>query len=450
MALSAAEQYLLELINRARLEPLAEAARYGISLNTGLQPGQLGAQARQVLAPNALLENAAVGHSQWMLAADVFSHTGSGASSPFDRMTAQGYSYSAAGENIAWRGTTGAINLEATIAQQHQDLFLSPGHRTNILGEAYREIGVGQERGAFTSGTTTYDSSMLSEVFGRSGNQVFLTGVAFTDTNRDGFYSIGEARAGVSLSAQTATGITAAAGGYALALTAAAGVRVQGLAGTLSFAFNIGMAVGNVKLDVVNGNTLLTSGNIGLIFGIDNLRLLGNAPLQATGNAAANVMTGNAASNTLTGMAGADRITGAAGADYLLGCLGNDTLSGDAGADRLLGLADNDVLDGGAGADRLDGGTGADILTGGADRDSFVFLDNFGVDRVTDFSVAARETLILDDALWVGATLTAAQVVAQYATVVAGTVQFAFSPDEVVVLTGVTSTTGLEAFVQII
>lgn len=450
MALSAAEQYLLELINRARLEPLAEAARYGISLNTGLQPGQLGAQARQVLAPNALLENAAVGHSQWMLAADVFSHTGSGGSSPFDRMTAQGYSYASAGENISWRGTTGLINLETAIGQQHQDLFISPGHRTNILGDSYREIGIGQERGAFSYGATSYDSSMLTEVFGRSGNRVFLTGVAYADNNRDGFYSIGEGRAGVSFTAQNLTGSTAAAGGYVLALTAASGVRVQGLAGTVAFAFSIGMAVGNVKLDVVDGNTLLSSGNIGLISGIDNLRLLGTVALQATGNAAANVMTGNAAANTLTGMAGADRLTGAAGDDYLLGCLGNDTLSGDVGADRLLGLADSDVLEGGAGADRLDGGTGADVLTGGADRDSFVFLDNFGLDRVTDFSVAARETLIFDDALWGGATLTAAQVVAQFASVVAGNVQFAFSPDEVVVLAGVTSTTGLEAFIQII
>jgi len=147
MALSAAEQYLPELINRARLEPLAEAARYGISLNTGLQPGQLGAQARQVLAPNALLENAAVGHSQWMLAADVFSHTGSGGSSPFDRMTAQGYSYASAGENISWRGTTGLINLETAIGQQHQDLFISPGHRTPILCERYPRDGLRQGRG---------------------------------------------------------------------------------------------------------------------------------------------------------------------------------------------------------------------------------------------------------------------------------------------------------------
>ena len=450
MALSAAEQYLLELINRARLEPLAEAARYGISLNTGLQPGQLGAQARQVLAPNALLENAAVGHSQWMLAADVFSHTGSGGSSPFERMTAQGYRYSSAGENISWRGTTGVINLEAAIGQQHQDLFLSPGHRTNILDENYREIGIAQERGTFAYGSTTYDSSMLTEVFGRSGNQVFLTGVAYTDANRDGFYSIGEGRAAVSFSAQGVTGTTAAAGGYALALTASTGVRVQGVAGSLSFSFSIGMAVGNVKLDVVDGNTLLSSGNIGLGSGVNNLRLLGTAALQATGNAAANVMTGNAGANTLTGMAGADRISGGGGNDYLLGGLGNDTLAGNAGADRLLGLEDCDLLSGGAGADRLDGGSGADTLAGGADRDSFVFLDNFGLDRVSDFSVAASEALILDDALWAGVTLTSAQVVAQFASIVAGNVQFAFSPDNVVVLAGVTATTGLEALVQII
>ncbi|EKD59630.1 MAG: Hemolysin-type calcium-binding region [uncultured bacterium] len=450
MALSAAEQYLLELINRARLEPSAEAARYGISLNAGLQVGQLGAQARQVLAPNALLENAAANHAQWMLAADVFSHTGSGGSSPFDRMTSQGYSYSSAGENISWRGTTGVINLETAIGQQHQDLFLSPGHRTNILGESYREIGISQERGAFTYGSTTYDSSMLTEVFGRSGNQVFLTGVAYSDTNRDGFYSIGEARADVSFTAQGVTGTTAAAGGYALALTASTGVRVQGVAGGLSFSFSIGMANCNVKLDVVDGNTLLSSGNIGLGSGINNLRLLGTAALQATGNAAANVMTGNVAANTLSGLAGADRISGGGGNDYLSGGLGNDTLSGNAGADLLQGMAGNDVLSGGPGADRLNGGGGADILSGGDGRDSFVFVDNFGVDRVNDFSLAAREALIFDDALWLGASLTAAQVVAQFASVVAGNVQFAFSPDEVVVLAGVTATTGLEAFVQII
>jgi hypothetical protein len=42
MPLSAdAEQYLLELINEARLDPLAKAASLGIDLNQGLAPGTL-------------------------------------------------------------------------------------------------------------------------------------------------------------------------------------------------------------------------------------------------------------------------------------------------------------------------------------------------------------------------------------------------------------------------
>ena len=32
MSLSAAEQYMLELINRARLDPIAEAQRYNLAL----------------------------------------------------------------------------------------------------------------------------------------------------------------------------------------------------------------------------------------------------------------------------------------------------------------------------------------------------------------------------------------------------------------------------------
>lgn len=38
MTISAAEQLLIELINRARLDPLAEAQRLGIDLNAGLAP----------------------------------------------------------------------------------------------------------------------------------------------------------------------------------------------------------------------------------------------------------------------------------------------------------------------------------------------------------------------------------------------------------------------------
>lgn len=450
MALTAAEQYLLELINRARLDPMGEAARFGISLNTGLAAGQLGGQVRQVLAPNALLENAATAHSQWMLAADVFSHTGAGGSLPGDRATAAGYSWTYVGENLSWLGSTGTISLEAVIAQQHQNLFLSPGHRLNILEDAYREVGLAQEAGSFVYASTSYNSAMLTELFGRSGNAVFLTGVAYSDANRDGFYSIGEGRSGVSFTAQNASTSTASAGGYALALSAVPGVLVQGVAGTLNFSFSIGMAAGNVKVDLVDGRTLLTSGNISLISGINNVRLLGTAGLSVGGNAAANTMVGNTGANALSGMAGADRISGGGGGDNLSGGLGNDFLSGNTGADRLFGNADNDQLFGGAGADRLDGGIGQDTLAGGTERDTFVFLNDFGRDTVSDFSAAVAETLVFDDALWAGRSLTAAQVVAQFASVEAGGVQFAFSPEDIVTLTGVTSTAGLASLLQII
>jgi len=91
MTVSAAEQYLLELINRARLDPQAEAARYGVSLNTGLAAGTISGTPVQVLAHNTELERAAVDHSEWMLATNTFSHEGVGGSDPGDRIEAAGY-----------------------------------------------------------------------------------------------------------------------------------------------------------------------------------------------------------------------------------------------------------------------------------------------------------------------------------------------------------------------
>ena len=51
MALQTAqEQLVLELINRARLDPAAEAARFGIALNEGLPAGTISTAAKQPLA----------------------------------------------------------------------------------------------------------------------------------------------------------------------------------------------------------------------------------------------------------------------------------------------------------------------------------------------------------------------------------------------------------------
>lgn len=96
----------------------------------------------------------------------------------------------------------------------------------------------------------------------------------------------------------------------------------------------------------------------------------------------------------LYGGFGNDALFGGANRDILNGELGNDTLSGDRGNDRVLGGAgddyvagsfDHDFVHGGADNDTVDGGHGNDTLGGGLGNDTFIFVDDFGTDWLTDF-----------------------------------------------------------------
>ena len=51
MSMTAADQYILELVNRARLDPAGEAARLGIDLNEGLAAGTISATPKDPYAP---------------------------------------------------------------------------------------------------------------------------------------------------------------------------------------------------------------------------------------------------------------------------------------------------------------------------------------------------------------------------------------------------------------
>lgn len=448
MALSAAEQYMLELVNRARLDPAGEAARHGIDLNAGLRAGTLTAAPRFVLAPNTLLETAAIGHSQWMLATDVFSHTGAGGSTFQQRVTAAGYIYSLVGENISWVGSTGPIDANLRIAQQHQNLFISPSHRLNLLSANFREIGIAQELGVFTSNGVNYNASMVTQNFGRSGTNLFVTGVAYTDRDGDGFYDIGEGLAGVRFTSGTASVLTAAAGGYSLSVAPAAQLSVTGLVGTLAFSALLDLSVGNAKLDVVGGNTFYSSANITLVSGINSARLLGIANLNASGNTVANKLTGNSGDNTLLGLGGNDTLLGGAGNDSLNGGTGNDRAEGDLGNDILRGAGGQDLLIGGAGADSLYGDAGNDTLTGGLDADSFYFARLGGTDTITD--MGATDRLVLDDAIWGNTPMTAAQAVASFATVTSAGVLIDFHNGQTITLADLTSLVGLDSHITII
>lgn len=430
MALTAAEQYMLELINRTRLDPLGEAARQGISLNEGLAAGTLDGHARQVLAPNALLERAATGHSLWQLAEDVFSHEGRSGSSPTDRVQATGYATSFAGENLAWRGTTGSINLNEMARVQHNDLFASALHRKNMLTDSYREVGVAQEAGRFYTQGHDFNSSMITQNFASSGTNFFVTGVAYNDRNGDGFYSIGEGLSGVQFASGTRAVSSAAAGGYALRVAAGGTVDVSGTVGTVNFSVEVDVSRQNAKLDIVNGTMFLTSADISLGTGINRATLLGVADLDASGNASRNILIGNKGDNGLLGNAGVDRLYGRDGDDDLQGGRGSD------------------ILVGGSGRDTLTGDQGNDILTGGSDADQFVFRADGGADRITDFSSA--DQLRIDDAIWGGASMTAAQVVSEFGGMVSGHAVLDFGNGQTITLTGMSSLSSLAGEITII
>ncbi len=213
------EQFMLELINEARANPSAEAARLGIVLNDGLDANRIGAASKQPLAFHPRLIQAARTHSDWMLATDVFSHTGAGGSTPTERARAAGYPFSAA-ENIAYYSTQGPLDSVEAVAGSHDGLFKSPGHRTNLMEPTYSVIGLGVREGDFNG----WNAQMVSQSFSEGGESVdsgpFLLGVVFDDKNGNERYDPGEGLEGVRVEPDHGGyfALTSASGGYAVPL----------------------------------------------------------------------------------------------------------------------------------------------------------------------------------------------------------------------------------------
>lgn len=427
------EQLMVELINRARADPAAEAARYGIALNEGLAAGTLSAAAKQPLAINGFLTDAARDHVQWLLDHDVFQHEGVGGSSPKDRVEAAGYAFTGSwtyGENLAIRGPVYSSTQAAAIENLHRQLFVDEGiagrgHRVNLLNGSFREIGSGAALGNFTySGGSTLPSQIVGQDFATSGSNIFLTGVAYSDSiTDDNFYTVGEALAGVSIVATRHSDnasfqtTTSSSGGYAFALPAGTydlSASGGGLGGVVGYD-DVVVSSQNVKRDFrpdlatafakLSGGKLTVDGTIAndviglslaqstytvtlngssksfassLVSSIDILCGDGNdridfsaalVPLYALGGAGADTLIAGAGNDTLTGGGGKDSLSGNAGNDRLGGLTHNDTLCGGAGDDRLYGDDGDDWLLGNAGVDRIWAGVGNDTLEGGSSND---------------------------------------------------------------------------------
>lgn len=250
------EQLLVEQINVARSDPQATANRLQIDLNEGLAGEQrVTADAKSPLAVRQSLEAAASKHSLDMLTRGYFEHVSpDGKSTPITRATAEGY-LQPVGENIAVRSVLQSLTTE--LLALHDQLFLSPLHRVNLLRGDYTDIGAGVEQGDFRySNGGVYLSLLATELFGLGASSA-ITGVVFDDlADADGAYDVDEGIAGAVVEATTNGGTiyrtrTGASGGYTLdvppgvyAVTVSGGPLSSPLART-----NVQIASRNVKVD---------------------------------------------------------------------------------------------------------------------------------------------------------------------------------------------------------
>jgi len=220
------EQLVLEYINRARANPVAEGQRLGIDIHEGLQddpqnscygPEYVGV--RPPLAMNPQLLGIAEGHSQ-----DLYNYAGYYAThsvhdspdgtSAFQRFSNSGYNYISAGENVGGGGGLSATDLEDALMLDSE--YPCRAHRMNLLDifpnpPQYAEAGIGYYQGPDGGAYITQD-------FGTSVTAVpLLTGVVFNDADGNNFYDIGEGISGVTItpSAGNYYAVSSSAGGYA-------------------------------------------------------------------------------------------------------------------------------------------------------------------------------------------------------------------------------------------
>ena len=190
------------------------------------------------------------------------------------------------------------------------------------------------------------------------------------------------------------------------------GAGVDTMAGGLGNDTYVVDVAGDVVTEAANQGTDTVEAWLGwtLDANVEQLRLMGTANLDGTGNELKNVLTGNAGNNLLNGAAGADTMAGGLGDDtYVVDNLGDVvTELADGGVDTVLssvnwtlganvekltltGTANlagtgnelGNTLTGNAGNNLLNGGAGTDTMAGGLGDDTYV------VDQSDDLVVEA-------------------------------------------------------------
>lgn len=243
---TADEQYMLELINRARVNPTAEGIRlagvtdiyaqaainyFGVDL-ARLRREFASYPTRPPVAMNAQLLAAARRHSTDMARKNFQSHTGSDGSSIFQRINQAGFEanimnesiysnlvtttyYAHVGFNIDWGSGSGGTQ---------QGL----GHRMNIMNfgdTVFREAGIGVAERTGASAQQYGKLSITQNFANASVTRFFLLGVAYNDVNRNGICDPGEGLSGIKVTPSVGSyyAVTSTSGGYAIPFTLSPG-----------------------------------------------------------------------------------------------------------------------------------------------------------------------------------------------------------------------------------
>jgi hypothetical protein len=218
---TADEQYVLQIINRARSDPKAESKRLNIDLAEGLDAVEKSRlKPHAPLAMNAKLLKAAREHSEDMYKRSFFDHKNPDGNGLVNRVKTIGYDYEYIAENIGASSKHSAAEIQDMLMIDAETPDL--GHRKNLMALIkdtlhIREAGIG-----FFDGKSKNDEGvahMLTEQFGTSKkSKAFLLGVVYKDANEDGFYDPGEGIAGVTIKPDRGDyyAVTNAAGGFAI------------------------------------------------------------------------------------------------------------------------------------------------------------------------------------------------------------------------------------------
>ncbi|HIQ23240.1 MAG TPA: hypothetical protein EYH34_18605 [Planctomycetes bacterium] len=256
LSVTGEEQELVYLLNRARHDPVAYQLEEDLSVDlSDVSP-------RPPLAVNDSLFASAGFHAEEMATYDYFDHQSPITGDWPNKMARDhGYALPASWSNDAnYIESIGAgtwyYPASVPLKELIEDIGIDPpGHRIHLLGisdfhAGNREIGVGY---AFNA-SSMFDHYWAIHATRRSTDDIFLTGVVFTDDNGDGRYDAGEGLAGVTIDAGGQSTATNAAGGWSIQVTPGQ-YTVTASGGGFSGTSTAHVLVGNdnIEIDFISG-----------------------------------------------------------------------------------------------------------------------------------------------------------------------------------------------------